>query len=108
MQRRTLSLLRVPFPVPRTVSANLDCSYEEDMLSKISSLTAKAYKTLQELEKALNGVNKVTDITKRSVYYKEKILRTMSILRTATDALEELVSADYWPFPTYGDLLFGV
>ena len=92
----------------RAVSANLDCSYEEDMLSKISSLTAKAYKTLQELEKALNGVNKVTDITKRSVYYKEKILRTMSILRTATDALEELVSADYWPFPTYGDLLFGV
>ena len=78
------------------------------MLTNISALTAKAYKTLKALEKALDGVKKVTDITKRSVYYKDKVLSQMNTLRTATDSLEDLVSADYWPFPTYGDLLFGV
>ncbi|MBE5740465.1 MAG: glutamine synthetase type III, partial [Clostridiales bacterium] len=92
----------------RAVSATLDCSYEEDMLSNISTLTAKAYKTLKELEKALESSKKITDITKRSVYYKDKVLKKMTTLRSAADSLEDLVSADYWPFPTYGDLLFGV
>ena len=92
----------------RSVSTSLDCSYEEDMLTNISNLTAKAYKTLKELEKALDGAKKVSDITKRSVYYKDKVLSKMHTLRAAADALEDLVSADYWPFPTYGDLLFGV
>jgi glutamine synthetase len=92
----------------RGVSTALDCSYEEDMLMNISALTAKAYKTLKDLEKALDGAKKVTDITKRSVYYKDKVLKQMRTLRDSADALEDLVSADYWPFPTYGDLLFGV
>ncbi len=92
----------------RAVSATLDCSYEEDMLNNISTLTAKAYKTLKELEKALENSKKITDITKRSVYYKDKVLKKMNTLREAVDNLEDLVSADYWPFPTYGDLLFGV
>ena len=92
----------------RAVSTTLDCSYEEDMLSNISNLTAKAYKTLKELEKALESSQKITDITKRSVYYKDKVLKKMNTLRSASDSLEDLVSADYWPFPTYGDLLFGV
>ena len=78
------------------------------MLSNISNLTAKAYKTLKELEKALESSKKITDITKRSVYYKDKVLKKMNTLRSASDSLEDLVSADYWPFPTYGDLLFGV
>ena len=29
-------------------------------------------------------------------------------LRAVADELETLVAREYWPFPTYGDLLFGV
>ncbi len=92
----------------KAVSKKLDCGYEEEMLSEISVHTATAYKTVKAMESALVGAKKTADVTARSVYYKDEILTKMDALRRAVDRLEELVSADYWPIPTYGDLLFGV
>ncbi len=92
----------------KAVSKKIDCAYEESMLNDVSRLTATAYKTVKDMENALIGAKKTADVTARSVYYKDEILTKMNALRTAVDSLEELVSADYWPIPTYGDLLFGV
>ena len=92
----------------KAVSKKIDCAYEESMLNDVSRLTATAYKTVKDIENALIGAKKTADVTARSVYYKDEILTKMNALRTAVDSLEELVSADYWPIPTYGDLLFGV
>ena len=92
----------------KAVSKKLDCGYEEEMLNEISVHTATAYKTVKAMESALMGAKAVADVTKRSVYYKDEILTKMDALRSAVDRLEELVSADYWPIPTYGELLFGV
>ena len=92
----------------QSVSRALDCSYETERLTEIATLQAKAYESVKKLEKNLNGAAKITDATKLAVYYKDKILSIMQTLRSAVDRLETIVSADYWPFPTYGDLLFGV
>ena len=92
----------------KAVCETLDCSYEKEMLTDISRLTATAYKNAKDLENALSQTKSIPDVTARSVYYKDEILTKMQALREAADALENIVSADYWPFPTYGDLLFGV
>ena len=92
----------------KAVIATLDCSYETDMLTEISDLTAEAYTQVKVLEKALSGKKKIHDAKKSSVYYRDKVLPVMEKLRTAADALERLVAADCWPMPTYGDLLFGI
>ena len=92
----------------KAVIATLDCSYETDMLTEISDLTAEAYTQVKVLEKALSGKKKIHDAKKSSVYYRDKVLPVMEKLRAAADALERLVAADCWPMPTYGDLLFGI
>ncbi len=92
----------------KSVSSDLNCLYEEEMLSKISSLTAKAFKSAKALNGYLDTMRTIEDVTARSFYCKNTVISEMNTLRAASDSLEDLVSADYWPFPTYGDLLFGV
>ena len=92
----------------KAVLDTLDCSYETDMLTEISTLTAEAYKQVKALEKALENKKKIHDAKKSSVHYRDKVLPVMEKLRKAADALERLVAADCWPMPTYGDLLFGI
>ena len=92
----------------KSVCKKLDCSYETDSLKKISELMASAHKNVQALETALSQTKIIADVTTRAVYYKDAVTSLMSKLRADVDALEDVVSADYWPIPTYGDLLFGV
>ena len=92
----------------KAVNANLPCSYEEESLEKITALVEKAYAEVKKLEKELVRATKPTDALTLAMHYKNKILATMEKLRKAVDEMESLVCADYWPFPTYGELLFGV
>ncbi len=92
----------------RAVSTALDCSYETEILTEVSTLTASAHKNVKALEAALADAKLIPDITAKSVHCKDVILPTMQQLRDDVDKLETLVSAEYWPMPTYGDLLFGV
>ena len=92
----------------KAVCESLDCSYETEILTEISTRVSKAYKHLKSLEKGLENAKKSTNVATLSVYYKDKVLPVMVKLRSEADALETLVSEDYWPIPTYGDLMFGV
>ncbi len=92
----------------KAVSKKLDCRYEEETLEVISTKAAEAYGYLQALENALVGLKEIADVTARSRYCKDKIITLMKKLRAVVDGLEDVVPADYWPMPTYGDLLFGV
>lgn len=87
---------------------NCDCGYEEDIVAKISNLTSKLYKAVTVLEEALAKTAEINDITQLSVYYKDAILPAMDAVRAPADELEAFTAKKYWPFPTYGDLLFGV
>ena len=92
----------------RAVCESLNCTYETDMLQEISSLTADAYASVQQLEKALAATKVLVCVDKLATHYRDEILPAMQSLRAAVDQLECIVSAEYWPMPTYGDLLFGV
>ena len=92
----------------RAVCESLNCAYETEMLTHISNLVANAYASVQSLETALAQAKNLPDVSQLAVHYRDAILPTMSALRCAVDELETIVSAEYWPMPTYGDLLFGV
>ena len=92
----------------QSVCEELDCSYEKETLKEISALCAVAFTQVKALEKALQNAKKAEGVQKSSVYYKEKVLPVMEKLRGAVDQLENLVSEDFWPMPTYGDLLFNI
>ena len=86
----------------------VNCTYETEVLQRVSNLTASAYEKVKALEFALTKPKTIEDVTQRALYYKDETLILMQALRADVDALEDLVSAEYWPMPTYGDLLFGV
>ncbi len=92
----------------KTVKKSIDCTYETEALETISSLTASAFRFVKELENTLAEIKNITDSTTKAVYYKDIVLPLMNKLRADIDSLENWVSAEYWPMPTYGDLLFGV
>jgi len=92
----------------KAVCKHLDNTYETETLNEISDLSAKAYAGVKVLENALDGAKNITDVTQLAIWHKDKILSAMSELRAAADALEGIVSAEYWPIPTYGDLLFEI
>ena len=41
-------------------------------------------------------------------YYKDTVFAAMNELRIVVDELETHTSAEYWPYPSYGDILFSV
>ncbi len=92
----------------RAVCESLSCVYETETLGKISTLLAQAYANVQALETALAQTKGLTCVDELAVHYRDSVLPTMKKLRSAVDELESVVSAEYWPMPTYGDLLFGV
>ena len=66
------------------------------------------YKNVKALDEAILTPATITDKKERSLYYKDSILPLMRAIRLAGDTLETIMPAGDWPFPTYGELLFGV
>ena len=61
-----------------------------------------------ELETVLLGLKEADDICEESYAIRDTVLAAMSKLRVVCDEAETVTAEKYWPFPTYGDLLFGV
>ena len=92
----------------KAVCAEMDVSYEKETLENISKHTQGAFACTKDLEKALEDALKIKDVTRLANHYKNEVLKAMKALRLHADNLETLVGAKYWPFPTYGELLFSV
>ena len=92
----------------RAVCADMDCTYETETLSTLSTQMKIAYETTKDLEKELCAAAKIVNVSKLAQHYKKKVLGNMEKLRESVDILETKVSSEIWPFPTYGELLFGV
>ncbi len=92
----------------KTLSLDVSCFAEEELLKRVSLLSENLYRRIQTLEKAVSGAKNVSDTEKLAVYYKDKVLSAMNYLRESADTLETIVGEKYWPFPSYGKLLFSV
>ena len=77
-------------------------------LKKLQEATAAMYKDGEILAKELVKAEGIEDQKKASAAYHNKVLAAMEALRARGDAVEILLGKDYLPYPTYGDLLFGI
>lgn len=90
------------------VLPDADCSYEKDSLKMLSALIGAAHRTVKKLEQDLLASKSVEDMAELAEFYKSTILDDMRELRIAVDEMETVSSAEAWPYPSYGELLFGV
>ena len=92
----------------KAVAPNLACAYETGLVTKLSGLTDQIAEKTDELESAVLELKNAENVKEESFAIRDTILGKMAALRAVADEAETQTSSDYWPFPTYGELLFGV
>lgn len=92
----------------KSVDKSLSCKLESSLLEKLSKNSDKLYETSMKLAEDVVKAEDFTDITKKADFYRDTISSDMEELRRCADILESNTAKDYWPFPTYTDLLYSV
>ena len=85
-----------------------DVSTQTALLTEVSAELKSTRENLQKLEADIEEANKLTDEKKRALYFRDSVLPAMKAVRTPVDRLEMLVDKEYWPMPSYGDMIFEV
>ncbi|MCR5138032.1 MAG: glutamine synthetase III [Oscillospiraceae bacterium] len=86
---------------------DLPCSCETKLIRKLSELIDAIDVATDRLASCVDEKDS-EDIDGQAFHIRDTVLSRMAELRAVCDEAETLTAADYWPFPTYGDLLFGV
>ncbi len=92
----------------KAVDSSLTCVYESRLVKRLSTLTDRIAIKTEELEDALVELHNAEEIISEADMIRDSVLVRMGELRVACDEAETITAKKYWPFPTYGDLLFSV
>lgn len=88
----------------KALAGDIDRSYEETLLRKVSSLASALYEKSEALSSALDR-EQPADMEQAAHYCHDEILRLMDEARVVADQLEAMVGSKYWPYPTYGEMV---
>ena len=91
----------------KAVSESVNTDAENELLTKLSDELSELYKKEKVLEEAEAKENSV-DAYETAVYYRDKVFGAMQDLRETVDKIEPDVASDFWPVPTYSELLFRI
>ncbi len=92
----------------KAVVPTLTGKYETGLIEKLSGLIDRIDAAAEDLENALTVYHRIEDVTEAANTIRDVIIPKMEALRAPCDEAETCTAADMWPFPTYGELLFGV
>ena len=94
--------------IAKKTALGISALAETDVAKKVSELTDRAYAATKVLEDVVVEAKLIENVAEAAHNYHDKVVVAMQELRAACDAAETIVSKEYWPFPTYSDLLFSV
>ncbi len=92
----------------QSVSSTLSNYAEVRLLESLSGKLEQFVKATGELELAVKAAADYEDNLSLAKYYRETVFELMNNLRSLGDSMEKETSAQYWPYPSYGKILFGV
>ena len=92
----------------KSLSPDISCGFETGVITKLSGLVDTISAKTEELDRKIAEVQNIGEIGAQADAVRDSILTNMSELRIACDEAETVSAKEYWPFPTYGDLLFSV
>ena len=88
--------------------AGLPCKYETATVTKLSELSDSIADATDDLEAEIEKFQAIEDVTEAANDIRDVILGKMDALRAVCDEAEAITAKEFWPFPTYSDLLFSV
>ncbi len=93
----------------RSVLEGLPCTAESRLIEKLSELLDRAYTQVEELGDDLcDPHTKSENILTAATHYRDTVIPAMERLRATVDELEQNVAREFWPYPTYADLMFSI
>lgn len=93
----------------RQVCKTMPCKTEELLLERLSALSDQLYEQLEWLEKSIDQASGFNgELIERARFSRDGLIQNMNALRSLADELEALTGAEYWPYPSYSELLYSV
>lgn len=92
----------------KALCTDIPCEVECALAKKLSDLTVSFMEEAGKLEALLKEACAISELQKQADFYGDQVLPAMELLRAAGDQLEMETGTTYWPYPSYGQLLFGV
>ena len=93
----------------KSTGLSVSVSVQSDLLTKISKLVISLNENIEVLEKLVKKAdNFIGDAYDLSMMYRYEVFEEMKKLRVVADELETIVDKEFWPLPTYEDMLFNV
>ncbi len=92
----------------KSLCPQVPCVTEESIVTLLSELSNGVFEKTQQLEAALYHTEQISDIQAQAESYRDEVIPAMEALRKDADEIESLVGEKYWPYPTYGKMLFSV
>ncbi len=92
----------------KALSPQMDVSYETKIVNELSNLSASAAIHGRALEAAMEGLEDESDSLAAARYYRDRVFPAMQSLRAVVDEMELRCGSKYWPYPSYGEILFSV
>ena len=89
------------------VASSLDCSSEKRLLQKLSALSERIETGAEALASTMASLAAMEELPRLADGIRDRLLPEMAALRAAADEAEGLTAKAFWPFPGYGELLFG-
>ncbi len=90
----------------KCLDLDLDLTVETELAKKLSCMEAQFASAVSKLESDIITAKGISDILENAQYYHDPVFADMQALRAVADEIETIVGEDYWPIPTYTDLLF--
>ncbi len=92
----------------RSLGMKFDDLADTEIIARLSAAGSEIYKLTDSLKMAVASAEKIPDMEERAVMYHDTVLKLMTDIRKYADSAEAVVSKDFWPYPSYGELLFNI
>lgn len=92
----------------KSICPDIPYEFEKGLLKRLAVLSDNLYKKVESLENAVNAAPDDSNIKAEADYYKDTVFIAMQEMRAVADELETITSSEYWPYPSYTELLYSV
>ena len=107
VEKYTLAISKTA-EMKKRISSSISIGLESKLLEKLSLLAEQMDEKVSELEQIMLNLRECEEIKEESCVIRDRVLPKMDELRSLADKAETVTAEEYWPFPTYADLLFSV
>ncbi len=86
----------------------INSTVERELIARLSAANKEIFALTGELKMSVASAERTPDVLEKAKIYHDTILKLMGDIRKYADSAESVVPSDYWPYPSYGDLLFNI